>query len=224
MCRCGPPSQGAIELRADAASSAYYLIFMVVNHLTGSIEIHTVGYEIQNGDLSARLLLPVHPGLRSLASNVGYKAIGIFVLVPTVLLLAAIFRPEFDTTAPMVALGVVSTLIAALLQFLVGYSVALLSFWITRADAVMQLNSMFLLLLAGQIAPIALLPDGLRQAANVLPYRYMLSLPGELFTGTLNASAAAAGLGIQCLWLVAAWFLVRAVWRRGVYHYSAVGG
>ncbi len=203
---------------------AYYLTFMLVHHLTGSIEIHTAGWEIRQGDLSARLLLPVHPGLRTLASNVGYKTIGLGVLIPSVLVLALVFRPDYNTTPAMVLLGVLSILPAAAIQFLIGYSIALLSFWVTRADAVTQLNYMLMLLLAGQIAPIAFLPDGVRQVAMVLPYRYMLSFPVELITGQLSWVWAGTGLALQGVWLVAAWYVTRLTWRRGIRHYAAVGG
>ena len=203
---------------------AYYLTFMVVNHVTGSIEIHTVGWEIRQGDLSARLLLHVHPGLRTLATNLGYKTIGMFILVPSVLLLAVLFRPDYNTTPAMVALGVLSTALAMFIQFLVGYSIALLSFWVTRADAVSRLNEMLLLLLAGQIAPIALLPEGLRTVALVLPYRYMLSFPVELMTGHLSGREALFGFALQGFWCGASWLLMRFTWSRGVRHYAAVGG
>lgn len=203
---------------------AYYLTYMVVNHLTGSIEIHTAGYEIKQGELSARLLLPVHPALRTLASNAGFKAIGTFVVVPAVLLLAVLFRPELHTTPAMVALGVVSTVLAAALQFLVGYTIALLSFWITRADAVAQLHYTLVFLFGGQLAPIALLPGPLYQLARVLPERYMVSFPVELFTNRLSAPEATFGLVLQLAWVTAAWFLMRLTWWRGVRRYSAVGG
>ncbi len=203
---------------------AYYLTFMVVNHLAGSIEIHTASWEIRQGEISGRLLLPIHPAVRTLASNVGFKAIGLLVVVPSVLLLAALFRPEYHTTPALVVAGVVATLAAGALQFLIGYTVALLSFWITRADAVAQLNEVLLVLLAGQIAPLALLPEALQAVAAVLPYRYMLSFPVEIITGRLGSSQILLGFGMQTVWLVGAWFLMRFAWRRGVRHYSAVGG
>ncbi len=202
----------------------YYLTFMVVNHLTGSIEIHTTGYEIRMGDLSPRLLLPVHPALRALASNVGFKTIGLFIVAPSVLLLAPLFKPEFNTSPGMFFLGVLAVLPAAAMQFLWGYSIALLAFWTTRADAVSQLNYTFLFLLSGEVAPIALLPEGLRTLAAALPYRYMLSFPVEVITGQLGGRQILLGFVMQGLWLGAAWLLMRFTWQRGVRHYAAVGG
>jgi ABC-2 type transport system permease protein len=203
---------------------AYYLTFMVVNHLTGSIEIHTAGEEIRSGELSPRLLLPVHPGLRALASNVGFKTIGLLVVAPSVALLAALFGPEWSTSPGMVALGALAVFPAAAIQFLVGYSIALLAFWITRADAVQQLNYYVMFLFSGEVAPLAVLPEALRAVAIWLPHRYMLSFPVELITGQLNGAQALGGFALQAFWLAAAWALMRLTWRRGVRHYSAVGG
>jgi ABC-2 type transport system permease protein len=203
---------------------AYYLIFMVVNHLTGSIEIHTVEWEIRQGSISSRLLLPVHPAIRPLTSNLCFKGIGLFVVVPGVLLLALLFHPQFHTDPQNMVLAVVATLMAAALQFLFGFTIAILAFWITRADAVDQLHGMLLFLLSGQLAPLALFPGALRAVATVLPYRYMLSFPVEVATGSLSAGATVLGFVLQIVWLVVGWSMFRLVWARGVRHYSAVGG
>jgi ABC-2 type transport system permease protein len=203
---------------------AYYLVFMVVNHLTSSIEIHTVEWEVRQGNISSRLLLPVHPAIRPLTSNLGFKAIGLFVVIPGVLILALLFHPTFHTSPGMVALSAIATVLAIALQFLLGISIALLAFWITRADAIDQLHNTLLLFLSGEIAPVALLPDALRTVATILPYRYMLSFPVELATNSLPAGGVVLGFGLQLGWLAVAWLIFQQMWARGVRHYSAVGG
>jgi len=203
---------------------AYYLTFMLVNQFVGSIEIHTVEWEIRQGSISARLLLPTHPAIRPLASNLSFKGIGSFVVIPGVFLLGFLFHPHFHTSPAYVGLAVFSTVLAALLQFLVGISIASLAFWITRADAVNQLHETLLFFLSGQLAPLALLPGALHQAAFILPYRYMLSFPVEVATGSLSGSDIALGFLAQLGWLAAGWALFQFVWRQGVRRYSAVGG
>lgn len=201
----------------------YYLTFMVVNHLAASIELHSLGHEIRQGRLSGRLLLPVHPGISTLAENVGYKALGMAVLVPTVVLLALIFRPELNTEPWMVVLGILAIVPAAIIQFLLGYSIALLSFWLTRADAIWWMHYNFISLLSGELAPVALLPAPLHTVSLVAPYRYMLSFPVELITGRLHGAAVLAGFAAQGFWLAASWGIARFTWRQGLRHYTAVG-
>jgi ABC-2 type transport system permease protein len=215
---------GSVGTFTTGGFVAYYLTFMLINHLTGSIEIHTVEWEIRQGTISSRLLLPVHPALRPLASNIGFKAIGLGVVLAGMLSLGLLFHPTFHTNAAWIGLAAVATVLAAALQFLVGISIAYLAFWITRADAVNQLHEALLFFLSGQLAPLALLPAALHTAAVVLPYRYMLSFPVELATAGLSPREAGLGFALQVAWLAGGWWLFQTMWRRGVRHYAAVGG
>jgi len=100
---------------------------------------------------------------------------------------------------------------------------ALSAFWITRVSAVNQGYYIAALFLAGQVAPLALLPSPVRVAASILPFRWMISFPVELLMGRLTPVQALAGLTAQAGWLVLAFVLLRIVWRAGVKIYSAVG-
>ena len=79
-------------------------------------------------------------------------------------------------------------------------------------------------LLAGQVAPVALLPGALQTAAIVLPFRSMVAFPVEVLTGRLNGTDLLTGFAIQAAWLAAAVILYRLVWTRGLRHYAAIGG
>ena len=101
---------------------------------------------------------------------------------------------------------------------------ALLSFWATRADALLSIQESLVFLLGGQVAPTALLPDPMRWAATVLPFRYMVGFPVEVLTGQLSGPELWIGFAVQAGWLLVALALFLALWRAGVKHYSAVGG
>jgi ABC-2 type transport system permease protein len=114
--------------------------------------------------------------------------------------------------------------LAYALRFLLAYVLALLAFWSQRADALLSLNDTLVFLFAGQVAPIALLPGVLQAAALWLPYRYMLSFPVELLLGGMSQNQVLAGFAGQLGWLLAAFMLHQLVWKRGLRHYTAVGG
>ena len=97
------------------------------------------------------------------------------------------------------------------------------TFWATRADALLGLQDTLIFLLAGQVAPTALLPGVLRQAATVLPFRYMIGFPVEVLTGQLDAAGLRVGFAFQIGWLAVALALFSVMWRAGVKRYSAVG-
>jgi len=86
------------------------------------------------------------------------------------------------------------------------------------------LQDALVFLLAGQVAPVALLPGVMRQAATVLPFRYMVGFPVEVLTGQLSPGEVWAGFAAQAGWLCVALALFTALWRAGLRRYSAVGG
>jgi ABC-2 type transport system permease protein len=99
-----------------------------------------------------------------------------------------------------------------------------LAFWATQAEALLALQDSLIFLLAGQVAPMALLPGLLRKAATGLPFRYMVGFPIEVLTGQLNRAELWAGFAWQAGWMGITLILFAILWRTGVKRYSAVGG
>lgn len=203
---------------------AYYLALILVNQLTYAQANWTVGDMIRGGDMNRLLLYPMSPLYNTLASELAGKAVYMTFVAPVALLLALWLKPAFDVTAVAVLVFIPALLMAWLLRFLWGYWLALLAFWATRADALLAVQDALIFLLGGQVAPAALLPDGLRLAATLLPFRYMAAFPAELLTGTLDGRQTALGFTIQAFWLMVAVILYRLMWQHGVRRYTAVGG
>ena len=105
-----------------------------------------------------------------------------------------------------------------------GFWLALLAFWATRADGLLALQDSLIFLLGGQVAPTRLLPPLIQTLATILPFRYMVAFPVELLTGQLAQAEIVTGFAIQAGWLTVALTLYALVWRKGVQHYAAVGG
>jgi ABC-2 type transport system permease protein len=203
---------------------AYYLVLILVNQLTYSQTNWTVGDVIRYGGMNALLLRPLSPVFDALSTEVAGKVVYMAFVVPVVAVLALILRPELHVS-PRNGLAFVPALILAwALRFLWGYWLALLAFWATRADGLLALQDALIFLLAGQVAPTNLLPGFLRQAAGLLPFRYMLGFPVEVLTGQLNGVALRTGFALQVGWLSVAAVLFAVLWRSGVRRYSAVGG
>ena len=125
-------------------------------------------------------------------------------------------------TCPVV--GLLALVLAWALRFFWGYCLALLAFWATRADALLGLQDALIFLLAGMVAPVALLPGVLQTAAKVLPFRYMVAFPVEVLTGQVSGSGLVNGFALQLAWLLAAVGMYILLWRKGLRAYSAVGG
>jgi ABC-2 type transport system permease protein len=145
-------------------------------------------------------------------------------VIPVTAVLAFFLQPTLNTTLGAAALFVPALALAWALRFLWGYAMALLAFWFTRADSLVALQDAFTFLLAGQIAPVALLPDAMQTLAIWLPFRYMMGFPVEILMGQLSTSEIAFGFAVQLFWVCVALGLSLFTWQQGLRRYTAVGG
>jgi len=215
---------GAIGGMERGQFVTYYLILILVNQVTYAQTNWTVGDQIRYGQMNRILLRPVPPLFDALASEFAGKVVYLAFDTPVVVALALILHPTTDFRIEYVLAFVPALALAWALRFFWGYWLALLAFWVTRADALLALQDSLIFLLAGQVAPVALLPEILRSLAIFLPFRYMVAFPVEVLMGQLDAGSVLAGFAIQTVWLIIAVCLYVSLWKAGLKRYSAVGG
>ncbi|SRR5581483_2117277 len=202
----------------------YYLVFALVSQLTYSQTNWTVGDRIRDGSLNFQLVRPISPIFHTVAAEVAGKVVYMTFVIPIACILALVLHPELHPTLSSSLLFLPSLILAWLLRFFWGYWLALLAFWTTRANALLGVQDSLTFLLAGQVAPIALLPSPLQSIARVLPFRYMVGFPVEVLTSHLSTVELFTGLAYQVAWLLTSLILFIVVWRAGQQHYTAVGG
>ncbi len=202
---------------------AYYLVLILVNQLTYAQVNWTVGDEIRYGGMNRILLRPLSPLFDTLSTEVAGKLVYMTFSIPATAVLAVLLHPELHIQFSNVLAFVPALAFAWALRFFWGYALALLAFWSTRADALLALQDSLIFLLAGQVAPVALLPGVLQRIAVFLPFRYMLGFPVEILTGQLDTRGVFTGFCLQSGWLAVALLLFMVIWRAGIKRYSAVG-
>ncbi len=214
---------GSVGSYQVADFAAYFIVLMVVDHLTFTWVMWEYDYIIREGLFSRELLLPIHPIHGDIADNIMYKALSLIVLLPAAVVLSLTFKPAFHPQGwawPAFALAV---LLASGLRFLLGWMIAMAAFWTSRTRAVNSLYYVTEWFFSGRLTPLELLPGGLRAAANILPFQWGLSFPVELALGRLTPATAVRGLAYQLVWLLVVALTLRVVWRRGVRRYGAFG-
>ncbi len=216
--------EGAVAGLTRGELVAYYVVLILVNQFTFCTNNWTVGDAIRYGRMNMLLLRPMSPVYDALASEVAVKVVFMTFALPLAAILALVLRPELHVTVRDALVFIPALALAWALRFLWGYWLALLSFWATRADALLSLQESLIFLIGGQVAPVALLPDLMQKAAVVLPFRYMVAFPVEVLTGQLSPTELWTGFTFQAGWLFVALTLFLVVWRAGLKRYSAVGG
>jgi ABC-2 type transport system permease protein len=216
-------SGGRVGSYTSEDVAAYFLATMVINHLTFTWIMFEFEYRIRQGQFSPLLLKPLHPIHGDLAENVTYKALTLVVLVPTLVVLVAAFRPALHPEPWALAAFVPALLLAYFVRFLSEWTLALAGFWTTRVFAINEMYFVAMLFLSGLMVPLSLLPAPIQALAYAFPFRWMVAFPVELLLGRLTPNQTVIGLGAQGFWLVASLALMQVIWRAGLKRYSAVG-
>src|SRR6266516_822523 len=112
----------------------------------------------------------------------------------------------------------------ALIQFFITYSLAMMAFWILEISTIVFIVYSFEYFLGGQMFPIDIMPNAVQAVMRWLPFYYELFCPIAIFLGRLQGAQLAEALAIQSGWLLLTWAAARAMWKRGLGHYQAVGG
>jgi len=216
-------SGGSVGGYTTSGFAAYFILLMLVNHVTYTWIMYEYEYRIRNGTLSFALLKPIHPIHSDIADNVASKLITLPFMLVIAAILALAFHPLFSPSLWSLALVIPALLLALLIRFLIEWTLAQAAFWTTRVSAINQIYFVLMLFLSGQLAPLALYPAWIQNVALILPFRWMISFPLQMLLGQLTPTQALTGLAIQAAWVLVGFGLFRIVWRAGVRIYSAVG-
>lgn len=203
--------------------AAYYLVLTLVNQLTADWHMWEFQTRVAQGQFAFLLLRPVHPIHGDLAENFAHKLMMQAVLLPSLVGLALIFRPQAQLELWSLAAFLPALALAFALRFLFEWVIALACFWTTRIMAVNQTYFAVLFFLSGRVAPLAILPHALQVTAAALPFRWMVAFPVELALGRLTPREMALGLAAQVGWIGASGLLLVVTWPRALRRFSAVG-
>lgn len=218
--------EGAIENRGQvfdpSGFAAYFLVYMIISHLTMSWDVFEFAWRVRTGSLSPQLLRPLHPIHADAAFNIGFKVLTSALLLPAWVLLFVLLKPTLPSW-PHVLLAAPAVLLAATTRYVWQYALAAVAFWTTRVDALNQLYFVLDAFLAGRIAPIALMPAWLALVSRLTPFYGMGAFPVEVALGRVPVEQVLTGMVSQVVWFAVGIGVFRLVWSLGVRQYSAVG-
>jgi ABC-2 type transport system permease protein len=204
------------------ALAAYFCLVLVTNTLQITMPIvFGFGHQVYSGQLSALLLHPRHPlhasVAKALAENV-YQLPILAVLVPGVLLLTA---GTLTTDAATWGIAVLVMILGAVASIHLAAMSAAVAFWMSKAQGVQGLVVAAEWVLGGVIAPAVLLPGRLAEVAVHQPLWFAIGAGPAMLSGITEPSLTQ--VGEAAVWCVALHLAYRALWRRAVRRYEAVG-
>ena len=212
----------------DYASVVFYFLLVLVldSLITPGDDEWQVATDIRDGQMNAFLVKPMNYLVYRMALYVSNRLLYTLVTVPVVTVVFIVFQrylvwPSSWTTW---ILAMISVLMAAMLQFLISYSVAMLAFWMLEISTVVFIIYSFEYFLSGHMFPLSFMPVAVQQVLRLLPFPYELYFPISIFMGQVEGRALWEGLMIQFCWVLIIAFSANTLWQRGLKRYQAVGG
>jgi ABC-2 type transport system permease protein len=179
---------------------------------------------ICTGEVLSDLARPVTLYPREVAERFGSAAY--FFGTRTVILYAAAVW-LYDLAPPLRAellLLPLCLVLAVAVSASLWYLVNAVAFWTEHAMGPVQANVLLMWLFGGVLLPLDFLPDPMRLACDVLPWRATIYTPVALASGRLEGAALAFGLAHQVVWGGLLALACRAVEARGVRRLVVHGG
>jgi ABC-2 type transport system permease protein len=203
----------------------YYVLLSMVSMLTSTWLAPFLAEEIRLGGLSPWLLRPAPYIAQQVGNNLGEKIVKLPLLLPLIGLVALLFRADLRLPADPLAwlLFGLSLPLAAAVTFLLDFVLGSLAFWMQDVNGLIRVKNLAGAFLAGQFIPLALFPAGLAGILEAQPFRYTLSFPLEVLTGSLAPAALGRGFAWQIAYCVGLWGCYRLLWRYGLRSYAATG-
>src|SRR5437667_10759971 len=223
----GQAAGGEVAGYTLAQMTSYYLLVTIVDALTAVNEDDwQIAADIKDGNISQFLLKPIdYLGYRLCLFGTGRLIYTVVAVVPVTLFIL-LQRKYFVLPADWGTFGwfLVSTVMTALLQFFMSYTMALLAFLVLEVSTFIFILFAFEYIAGGHLFPLNILPPMLAQALHYTPFPYQRLSPVTIYLGQTTGPALWEGLGIQVFWVISAYGLARFFRGRGIRKYSAVGG
>ena len=222
--RAALESGAALPVDAEYLTT-YFVLLGVVGMLTSAWLSGFLAEEIRLGRISRWLARPGSAQLNLIANNISEKLIKAVPLLPMILLLWWFVRDSVAIPADPARLALVamSVVAAAVMVFALDVMVGSLAFWLDDITGIDRARGLLSVIFRGQLVPLALMPAWSQGVINVQPFRFTLSFPLELLIGDLTHAEVITGMALQLVYPLLAVLAARAVWRRGIRAYSAVG-
>lgn len=205
----------------------YYILIMLVSKFTSDYTIEHGVRNILDGRFSNFLLKPFNYLLEYLGINIGGNVLRVILFLPAFFLGIFIAWQNnlwiMNFNIHSIFLGFVAILIGFLISFFIGNIISLIAIKIKEMDSIRIFFYNIASLLSGEFIPLVFLSGFARKIFILLPFRYTLSFPVEVFIGKIDPQESFLGFFIAIIWLIILFIGYKLIYRKAIRRYEAEG-
>lgn len=186
------------------AMLSYYIINSFLSQLDMSESVaYDIAGQIRGGTFSKQMVIPVNIQGYCMAQTFGSTAFYLLFQLVAAVIWIFIFRVKFVfTNHPVYILSAGLIVILGLVFMLqLNYFLGLLTFIFQDIYVFLMIKSNILLLITGNMLPLALLPKLAQEILRIFPFYYISYLPSMLLLGR-NGNEIGRGFLTLAIWII----------------------
>jgi ABC-2 type transport system permease protein len=175
---------------------------------------------IRSGQLSNYLLRPV-----GVVEFIYIRGVAPRLFIASLCLVLGICLGWTIGLTPLRMLGaMLLALIGNIIHYQIGSIISTTAFLWEEAFSLLMVKNLVVSLLSGELIPLNLFPNSMQWIWKSTPFYLYVFGPTQYALGQWSHTEFFYHLGISCIWLLAAWVMIRLFWGLGLKHYSSLGG
>ena len=202
----------------------YFTLVFFIQKMTSSREIAVNLAEcIQEGTLNNFLLKPTDFVSYQFKLHFAEKVIMLLNILLPFCAFAVLLRKYLYFNFEYLVVFGLSVFFSFVLNYLIYFILGILTIWLEEISALLDLWDNVVAFLAGSVFPLTLLPTSFFRIVSLLPFKYMVFMPIDIYMGTIGEKEVIQNLLIQLTWICILAVLLKTIWSKAIKAYSGYG-
>ncbi|PLW80306.1 hypothetical protein C0585_03235 [Candidatus Woesearchaeota archaeon] len=197
---------------------------LIYNQVTEKMEEYN-----KKGDFMVFMIKPWSFFKLSLVMTISKRIFAIFAEILPLLIILLLFFKDYFIFGNL-PLYIVSIGLAFLISYLLAMIIGAFAFWMVSIRSLTWLLNFIMSIFAGLYVPITFFPGALVRVLDLLPFKYMIFVPINIYLGKIPISIENGffgsvwhSLSIQIFWCLALYFIVVVFWKISLKKFGGVG-
>ena len=203
---------------------AYIFLCMIVGQLKSSWATSMEMIDaIRTGEMNKYLVRPISFFTYHFMMFIGHNSL-FYIIYSIILILFPVFFPGYAFFTFLQVLGfIISILISIYLSYSIYFCMVCFSFWFGEVRSLVVAYNISNIVLSGQIIPLSLFPENVRNIIFLTPLQYLVDFPVSIATNNISVDAWMPRMIDSLLWCIVMTFIGWFIYKKGIRVYGGFG-
>jgi len=202
----------------------YLVLAMTIFNTLSLWVVWQMSNQIQSGEMILSLIKPMEFRTFMFFESIGGDVVSFFmILLPTFIIVSIITGFAIPLGLNLV-LFLPALLLARLISYYIDFFVGTICLYTESTWGVDMAKEVLILLMSGAVIPLAFFPNGLRQAAEFLPFQAIYNIPLQILMGRATMGEILPMFGVQLFWVAFMYAASGLFWKKSIKVITINGG